>query len=70
MNAEIQDAVTLARDAELYPVYAHDCPNADGRRGAQINEFHADILHCRCFVGRAFLLVQDAMAVRLDLERV
>jgi hypothetical protein len=59
----------LSLQPEQLPVYAHWCPNASSRIGANIDEFHRDFIHCRCFTGNAFFAAQDAAAVRLDLER-
>jgi len=53
----------------LFPVYAHWCPNAWSRIGANIDESHRDFIHCRCFTGPAFFAAQDAIAVHLDAQR-
>ena len=48
-------------------IWRHECPFAgDG----EIDENCPAILDCRCFEGPAFLSAQDAMAVKLDLNRI
>jgi hypothetical protein len=50
---------------DLRSMYAHWCPSVD----APIDEFDPAIIDCRCYTSREFFAAQDAMAVKLDLER-
>ena len=59
----VTEAVPIVR-------WIHWCPHADSRAGAPIDENDPDLIHCRCFTGHAFFAAQDAMAVKLDAERV
>ena len=46
-------------------IWQHYCPFV----GSPISERDSGFVECRCFEGPRFLAAQDAIAVRLDLER-
>ena len=57
--------MSAVTEAVAVPVFQHWCNRLD----APINEFDPAIVDCRCYTSYAFFAAQDAMAVRLDLER-